>query len=673
MTETLVKNKLYIDGREATYTDERNLLEVIRKAGIEVPTFCYRPDLTIYGGCRMCVVEIEGRGVQASCSVPPEPGLKVRVNTEKTRRVRKVALELLLANHNRECTTCEKSNNCELQELTQKMGIRDVRFGKREIELPIDDSNPSIVRDPNKCILCGDCVRMCKEVQGQNVLDFVNRGSETVVSPAYGKNMGDVDCVYCGQCTSVCPTGALTIKSEIDNAWAAVLNQQKVVVAQIAPAVRVALGEAFGFKPGENTIGLIVAALKKIGFNQIFAADMTIMEETTEFITRLQNKEKLPLFTSCCPAWVRFAEFRYPQLLKHLSTCKSPQQMFGSIAKKYLTKEYNIDPENLTVVSIMPCTAKKAEAQRDEFKNNGIQDVDIVLTTQELIRMIKEAGIDFSNIEPEPLDTPFGILTGAGVIFGSSGGVSEAVVRTAYEMVTGKPLEKFAVTEARGLDKFKELTIDIEGLKVKIAIVNGLQEANDLIERIEKGEAHYDIIEVMACPGGCIGGAGQPQSCKDTSIKKNRSKGLYKADVELPIHKSHENPQVQNLYKKWLESPNSKIAHELLHTHYKSKRRISGENIELTSGDIEEKKSEIAVCVGTCCYIKGSYDFMEGLVKRIKDNNLEDKVKVKATFCFENCGKSPTISVDGELVSNAVPEKAGEIFEKYIASKFNLE
>lgn len=670
MTQTIVENKLYIDDREVSYTDEKNLLEIIRKAGIEVPTFYYRPDLTIYGACRMCVVEIEGRGVQASCSTPPEPGLKIKVNSERTRRVRKIALELLLANHDRECTTCEKCNDCELQDLTHKMGIKDVRFGKRELQLELDNTNPSVVRDPNKCILCGDCVRMCKEIQGQNVLDFVNRGANTVVSPAYGKGLGEVDCVYCGQCTSVCPTGALTIKSEVDNAWKAILDEKKLVVAQIAPAVRVAIGESFGLQPGENSIGLIVAALKRIGFDKVFdtsfAADLTIMEETTEFITRLKTGKNLPLFTSCCPAWIRFAEFRYPQLLDNLSTCRSPQQMFGSIAKKYLTKEYTVTPENLVVVSIMPCTAKKAEAQRDEFSENGVQDVDIVLTTQELIRMIKEAGVDFKNIEPEALDSPFGILTGAGVIFGSSGGVTEAVVRTAYEMVTGKTLDKLAVTEARGLDKFKTFIAKIDDLEVRIAIVNSLLEANDLVEKIVSGEAHYDIVEVMACPGGCIGGAGQPNSCRDSAIKKNRSKGLYKADVESSLHKSHENPQVQNLYKKWLESPNSKLAHELLHTHYKSKRRISGENIELSAPDNDSAKKEVSVCVGTCCYLKGSYDFMEGIVKEIKHNNLEDKVNVKATFCFENCAGSPTISVNGELISNAMPEKAKEIFEKYI-------
>lgn len=669
------KNILYVDGKEVKFSDERNLLEVIRNAGIEVPTFCYRPDLTIYGACRMCVVEIEGRGIQASCTVPPEAGMKVKVNTEKTRRIRKVSLELLLANHDRECTTCEKSSNCELQDLSNKMGIRDIRFGKREEILPVDNSNPSVVRDPNKCILCGACVRACKEIQGQGVLDFANRGSKTVVTPAYGKDMGEVDCIFCGQCTSVCPTGALTIKSDIEKVWNEILNEKKTVVAQIAPAVRVAVGEAFGLPAGHNTIGLITAALRKIGFDKVFdtsfAADMTIMEEGTEFISRLNKKEKLPLFTSCCPAWVRFAEQRYPQYLNNLSTCKSPQQMFGSIAKDMLTKEYNVTREDLTVVSIMPCTAKKAEAKRSEFKTENVADVDIVITSQELIRMIQEAGIDFKNLEPEHMDSPLGIFTGAGVIFGASGGVAEAAVRTAYEVVTGKKLEKIAVTEARGLETLKELTLDLDGTPVRLAIVNTLSEAEKLIDRIEKGEVTYDIVEVMACPGGCIGGAGQPSCCKDPKAKDCRAKGLYDADVKMPIHKSHENPQVQEIYSKWLEKPNSKLAHELLHTHYKNRRRIADESIKLSPTSSDVKPVEVAVCVGTCCYLRGSYNFMEDVIKNIKDNNLSDKVNVKATFCFENCGKGPNISVDGEIVSEATPDRAKEIFEKHIASKVN--
>lgn len=671
MTENKIENKLYVDGKEVTYTDERNLLEVIRKAGIEVPTFCYRPDLTLYGACRMCVVEIEGRGIQASCTMPPEPGLKVRVNTEKTRRVRKVSLELLLASHDRECTTCERCNSCELQDLSNKYNVRDVRFGKKEEMMPVDTSNPSVTRDPNKCILCGACVRACKEIQGHGVLDFANRGSKTVVTPAFNKDMADVDCVYCGQCIAVCPTAALTIKSDIERAWKSILDEKKTVVAQVAPAVRVAVGEAFDLPSGQDTIGLITAALRKIGFDKVFdtsfSADMTIMEEATEFVSRLTKNKNLPLFTSCCPAWVRYAEQKYPEYLNNLSTCRSPQQIFGSLMKTYLPKEYGIDVEDLVVISIMPCTAKKAEAEREEFSKDSNQDVDMVLTSQEIIKMIKEAGIDLKSLEPEQMDAPFGIFTGAGVIFGSSGGVAEAAVRTAYEMVTGKKLEKFTITEARGLDTLKELEIDIEGTKVRMAIVNTLGETEKLIERVKNGEVQYDMIEVMACPGGCVGGGGQPSSCKNRQIKVDRSKGLYKADVLMHINKSHENPDVQKLYEQWLEKPNSKIAHDLLHTHYHNRRRITGE-IEVNKTK-NSNSTEVAVCVGTCCFLKGSVDLMESLTNEVKANNLEDKVQVKGTFCFENCGVGPNIAVNGELVSESTPDKAKEIFQNYIAKK----
>lgn len=671
---TMVENKkvLYVDGQEVEYTDEKNILEVIRKAGIEVPTFCYRPDLTLYGACRMCVVEIEGRGIQASCTMPPEPGLKIRVNTERTRRIRKISLELLLANHDRECTTCEKSNNCDLQDLANKYGIKEVRFGKREEMVPVDTSNPSVTRDPNKCILCGACVRACKEIQGKGVLDFANRGSKTVVTPAFEKNMADVDCVYCGQCVAVCPTGALRIKSDIETAWNAIVNDKKTVVAQIAPAVRVAVGEAFGLPAGQDTIKLITAALRKIGFDKVFdtsfAADMTIMEEATEFVTRFTKKEKLPLFTSCCPAWVRYAEQSHPELLNNLSTCKSPQQMFGAIMKSYLTKEYNIAPEDMVVVSIMPCTAKKAEAVREEFANDNVQDIDIVLTSQEIIKMIKEAGLDLKALKPEEMDAPFGLFTGAGVIFGSSGGVAEAAVRTAYEMVTGKKLEKFSITEARGAKTLKELELDIEGTKVRIAIVNTLSEAENLIQRVEKGEVSYDMIEVMACPAGCVGGGGQPSSCKNRQIKIDRSKGLYQADVELPIHKSHENPDVQTLYKKWLEKPNSELAHHILHTHYQNRKKFEAGEIEVNK-TLNENATNVSVCISNSCYLKGSAELLDYFMQEIKDRNLEEKINLKGTFCFENCGKGPNMAVNGELISEVTPDRAKEVFEKHILPK----
>lgn len=669
--KTEQKNVLFIDGKEVTFSDERNLLEVIRKSGIEVPTFCYRPDLTIYGACRMCVVEIEGRGVQSSCTMPPEAGLKVRVNTEKTRRVRKMSLELLLANHNRECTMCEKSGDCELQSLSKQMGVTEVRFGKREEQVEIDDSNPSIVRDPNKCILCGDCVRACREIPGQSVLDFCGRGSKTVVSPAFGKKLNEVDCVYCGQCVQVCPTGALRIKSEIDQTWKALLDTEKTVVVQVAPAVRVAIGEEFGLPKGANTIGLIVSALKKLGFDKVFdttfTADLTIMEEGTELLSRLKSGEKLPLFTSCCPAWVRFAELNYPQLLDKLSTCRSPQQMFGSVMKKFLPKEMGVDVKNVVTVSIMPCTAKKAEAKRPDFAEDSIADVDIVLTTQELARMIKEAGIDFKNIEEEETDAPFGMLTGAGVIFANTGGVLEAALRTAYELATGKPMADLEITPCRGFDHIKEFSVDLEGKTLKIAICTTLKQANELCKRIVSGEAHYDMVEVMACPAGCITGGGQPQSAKDPSIKEDRMKGIYQADVDLPLRKSHENADVLKLYKDWLQNPNSELAHEVLHTHYHSKKRIEG-GINFTKGN-DAAKLQLEVCVGTCCYKNGSYETMQKMVELMTDKNLSDKVAIKGKFCFENCGVGPNIAVNGKLISNATPERAKEIFENEVEPK----
>ena len=670
----ITENKLFIDGNEVEFSDEKNLLEVIRKTGIEVPTFCYRPDLTAYGACRMCVVEIEGRGIQTSCTIKPEAGMKVRVNTEKTRKIRKMSVELLLASHDRDCTTCSKSNNCDLQDLSKKLGVREVRFESNKEKLPIDNSNPSIVRDPNKCILCGACTRACKEIQGQGVLEFVNRGSNTVVMPAYKKNLNEVDCVYCGQCTSVCPTGALTIKSDIDNAWKLILDENIKVVAQVAPAVRVAIGEAFGLPAGENSIGLIAAALKKIGFDSVFdtsfTADLTIMEEATEFISRVQSGENLPLFTSCCPAWVRFAEQRYPQLLKNLSTCKSPQQMFGSIARKILSEEFNVSESDIAVISIMPCTAKKAEANRSEFSKEGKKDVELVLTTQEVIRMIKEAGIDFSNIQPEHIDSPFGIFTGAGVIFGTSGGVTEAAVRTAYEVITGKRLEKINVTQARGLNSLKEMKLDIAGTEIKIAVVNTLKETEILIEKILSGEAHYHMVEVMACPGGCVAGAGQPLDYKDNKLKEKRMKGLYQADILLPLHKSHENPEIKELYNKWLEKPNSKLAHEFLHTHYKNRKRILGETISIISPEAGEQITDVLVCVGTCCYAKGSYNFIEGLTKLIKENDLQNKVSVKATFCVENCSKGPSLIINDAIIPDTDSQNSEYVFKKYILSKY---
>lgn len=571
-------NTLYINGKECSYTDEPNLLEVIRNNGFNVPTFCYRPDLTQFGACRMCVVEIEGRGIQSSCTMPPEPGLKIHTNTEKTRRIRKIVLELLLANHDRECTTCDKSGKCELQQYAQEYGIKDIRFAKKKPQeyLPIDDGNPSIVRDPNKCILCGACVRACAEFQGHSVLGFANRGSKTVVQPMAGKTLGSVDCVFCGQCQAVCPTGALTIKTDIDRVWDLINDKEKKTAVQMAPSVRVALGEEFGLKPGENVIGKLNAALRQLGFDLVFdtnfSADLTIMEEASEFIERLTKGENLPLFTSCCPAWVRYLETQHPELLKHLSTCKSPQGMLSPIIKELVPKYYDgYTKDNLYVVSIMPCTAKKAEAVRGQLYDNGRPQTDIVLTTQEIARMLKSAGIDLAAINPEPNDSPFGCYSGAGTIFGASGGVAEAAVRTAYEFVVHEPLENLDFKPLRGVDKnhrTKEAEIDIKGTKVKVRVVSTLKEAEKSIKELKEGRADFHLLEVMACPGGCINGGGQPRSCDDIRIKEQRAEGLYKEDRELPVRKSHQNPDIIKLYEEFLEKPNSHKAHELLHTTY---------------------------------------------------------------------------------------------------------
>lgn len=572
------KKTLFIDGKEVEFTDEPNLLEVIRKAGMNVPTFCYRPDLTSFGACRMCVVEVEGRGIQSSCTMPPEAGLKIHLNTEKTRRIRKTVLELLLANHDRNCLTCEKSGNCELQKYAEEYGIRNIRYPDKELEdyLPIDDSSPSIVRDPNKCILCGACVRACSEFQGHAVLGFANRGSKTLVQPMSGRPLGQVDCVNCGQCAAVCPTGALTIKSDIEQVWKEITNPEKKVVVQMAPATRVAIGEMFGLEPGVNSIGKMNAALRKIGFDLIFdtnfGADLTIMEEATEFLSRLKSGENLPIFTSCCPAWIKYLETEHPEMLHHLSSCKSPMSMLSPVLKTLVPEHFGISRDNMVVVAIMPCTAKKYECKRPELTTNGKPDTDYVLTTQELGRMIKEAGINFNALDTEAPDSPFGEYTGAGTIFGASGGVAEAAARTAYEFATSEPLNDVDIKQMRGTsNRSRDIELDLKGTKLIIRVVSTLREAEKSLKEIKEGKAKFQMLEVMACPGGCINGGGQPRSCDDSKIKEERAQGLYKEDAELQYRKSHFNPSIRKLYNEYLEEPNSHKAHELLHTIYTDK------------------------------------------------------------------------------------------------------
>lgn len=571
--------KMIINGKECEFTNEANILEVIRKNGFNVPTFCYRPDLKdTFGACRMCVVEVEGRGVQSSCTMPPQDGLVIHTNTARVRRIRKTVLELLLANHDRECTTCNKSGSCELQKYSEEYGIKDVSKYVQKKELrSLDESSPSIVRDLNKCILCGACVRACDQYQGLQVLGFANRGANTVVQPMAGRMLATSECVYCGQCVAVCPTGALTIKSQVDEVWKELENPNKKVVVQFAPSVRVAIGEMFGFEPGANSTKKLNAALKAVGFDLVFdtnfSADLTIMEEANEFIDRLSNGGKLPLFTSCCPAWVRYLETEHPEMLEHLSSCKSPQGMLGAIIKKYVPEYYkDITNENIVSVSVMPCTAKKAEAIRKQFRReDGSYEIDYVLTTQELGRLIKSAGVDFKSIEGVEADSPFGKYTGAGTIFGVSGGVAEAAARTAYQMVTGEELTDVVISPMRGTHRVKTVELDLKGTKVKVKIVNTLREAEKCLQEIQEGKADYQLLEVMACPGGCINGGGQPQSCDDLSVREKRAEGLYEDDATEEFRKSHENPEIKELYAKHLEKPGSHIAHELLHTTYSDK------------------------------------------------------------------------------------------------------
>ncbi len=649
------KQAITVDGRTIPYNGERNLLEVIRKANIEIPTFCYHSELSVYGACRMCLVDVEGKGLLSSCSILPEAGMKIRTNTQEIRDIRKIAIELILANHQQDCPSCVKSSSCKLLEISNKLGVGKVRFKKTQKEAPIDISSHGLLRDPNKCILCGDCVRACSEIQGIGAIDFAFRGSAVSVLPAFGKDLHDVECVECGQCARVCPTGSIIPKFEIEQVFQALENTGKTVVAQIAPAVRVAIGEMFGMKPGTVLTGQITAALKMLGFKKVFdtsfAADLTVMEETNEFLTRKEKNKDLPLLTSCCPAWVKFAEQYFPEFVGNLSSCKSPQQMFGAVAKKVLPEQLNVKKEDLVIVSIMPCTAKKFESHRPEFSEEGIPEVDYVITTQELAAMIKQAGIRFEQLAPESMDMPLGFKTGAGVLFGASGGVTEAVLRYATEQLTGTTLESVDFHEVRGQEGLRETKIEINGEELIIGIVHGLKNAKRVLEEVKKGKRHLDFIEVMSCPGGCIGGAGQPVTFDDCT-RAERTKAIYETDKSLQLHKAQDNPYIQELYQNVLGEPNSHEAHELLHTEYSNRKRISDESIRIIVGKNEEKLS-INVCVGTNCFVKGSQTILNKLVNYIDNHNLKDDVEVKATFCMENCQNGPSASVGKKMLSNA--------------------
>lgn len=557
---------MIIDGERVELAGEKNILDVIRKAGIELPTFCYYSELSIYGACRMCMVQDEWGGLLASCSTPPKHNMKVWTNTPKLQKHRKMILELLLASHCRDCTTCEKSGKCRLQELALRFGIRRVRFEYPHKKCAIDESSPAIVRDSSKCILCGDCVRMCSEIQNVGVIDFARRGSRMRVTPAFDRPIAETGCVNCGQCAAVCPTGAIVVKNETRELWDELYDSAKRVVVQVAPAVRVALGEEFGIASGENVMGKTVAALRKLGFDEIYdtslAADLTVMEESQELLKRLEEGNNLPLFTSCCPAWVKYAENNYPEMLGNISTCRSPQQMFGSLIKEHYKTAGQMDGRKTVVVSLMPCTAKKAEAARQEFANNTERDVDHVITTLEFAKMLRECGIVFGELEMEAPDMPFGIASGAGVLFGVTGGVTEAVIRRITQDKSTLALHNISFMGVRGMEGIKEAKVPMGDKVLKTAIVSGLANAATLIKAIKSGEASYDFVEVMACPGGCISGGGQPFSLQ--SGKANRAKGLYRVDKLSGIKRSEENPMLLALYNGILKNKVSR----LLHVHY---------------------------------------------------------------------------------------------------------
>lgn len=568
-----------IDGHKLTVPKEYTVLEAAQRAGIDIPTLCYLKDINKIGACRVCLVQIKGaRALQASCVYPVSEGLEVYTNTPVVREARKAVVELLISNHPQDCLQCTRSQNCELQELAKKLGITDIRFKGAISSFKSDKSSKAIERNPDKCVLCRRCVAVCNEVQGVSILNPINRGFNAIISPAFDHPLDSVNCTLCGQCINVCPVEAIKEKDHIERVWEALGNPEKHVVVQTAPAVRAVLGEEFGFPIGTSVTGKMVAALRRLGFAKVFdtdfTADLTILEEGNELLDRLNNGGKLPLVTSCSPGWIKYCEHHYPELLENLSTCKSPQQMFGTLAKTYYAEKAGINPANVYSVSVMPCTAKKFEADRPEMKDSGYQDVDAVLTVRELARMIKQAGIDFNGLPDENYDPPMGMSTGAGLIFGATGGVMEAALRTVYEVVTGETLANLDFEEVRGLEGIKEAKVNLKGTEVKVAVAHGLGNAKKVMEKIKDGSADYHFIEIMACPGGCIGGGGTPivnaltRSKLDEDYRSLRIKAIYGEDAQLPLRKSHENPAVVKLYEDYLKKPLSEMSHNLLHTHY---------------------------------------------------------------------------------------------------------
>ncbi|HOW88485.1 MAG TPA: NADH-dependent [FeFe] hydrogenase, group A6 [Candidatus Omnitrophota bacterium] len=588
--------KVLINHQEVEVPAGATILEAARKLGVEIPTLCYLEGKLPIGACRVCLVEVEGaKRLVASCSTPVTEGMRVHTNNKKVREARRTVVELILSEHEGACQYCTRSEDCELKKIASHLGIEDVHYKGEKPPVHIDASTPALVRDSGKCIKCRRCVTVCREVQGVGALFPQNRGYKTVIGPAFAMDLDHVACVQCGQCAAICPVGAIQEKNDIDKVWEVIENGTKHVVVQTAPAIRAALGECFGYSPGTLVTGKMVTALRRLGFNAVFdtnfAADLTIIEEGNELLTRLKkalvDKEpvSLPMFTSCSPGWIKFAEYYYPEFLPNLSTCKSPQQMFGALAKTYYAAQKGIKPEDIVVVSVMPCTAKKFEAQRPEMNASGFQDVDYVLTTRELGFMIESAGIDFKNLEDGQMDSPLGLSTGAADIFANTGGVMEAALRTVYEVVTGRefPSADLRLAPVEGLKGIKAASLVIQGtlpewnflenVEVKVAVAHGLANAADLLDQIKEGKASFHFIEIMTCPGGCIGGGGQPRYTDD-SVRLARINAIYQEDAGKKLRKSHTNPQIQKLYEEYLKKPLGERSHHLLHTHYHERTKV---------------------------------------------------------------------------------------------------
>ena len=575
---------LTIDNQKVTVPKGTTILEAAKTAGIDIPTLCFLKDINEVGDCRMCIVEVEGRrGFATSCIQTVEEGMVVHTHTQNVLEARHVILDLIISNHAKDCLTCTRSGNCELQALATKFNVLNIEFEGERTEHKIDDLSPSIVRDFNKCILCRRCVAACKNVQKIGAIDCINRGFESCISTVGDHSLNDVNCTFCGQCIEACPTGALHEKETINDVWVKLKDPETTVIVQTAPAVRVALGEEFGMPIGTNVVGKMVTALKRLGFDKVFdtntGADLTIMEEANEFIERFTKNDNLPMITSCSPGWVKYIEMNYPELLPHLSSCKSPHEMFGAILKTYYANREGLDPEKIYVVSVMPCIAKKFERQRPEMMEDNLYDVDNVITTRELARMIKQANIEFEKLEDSNFDSPMGEASGAGAIFGTTGGVMEAALRTAQDTLTGKDLPKIDFEQVRGGDGIKRATINIAGKDINVVAASGLANARTILEEIKSGKANYQFVEIMACPGGCIMGGGQPiKSSKvraEVDVRKLRADALYSIDERSIVRKSHENPVMKKLYKDFLEKPGSEIAERLLHTTYTKREKYN--------------------------------------------------------------------------------------------------